>query len=239
MDVVPRERRASLRQMVGPLTYVTLDGANGGILVDLCDRGLRVHSVAPLRTGAQVEVEFTLPGTSSPLSASGMVAWADGSGQSGLRFLAPEAVHSDINQWIFSSFLAPHENLPSDSPVMAQPSAQKQLAAMAAAEPAAAPPLAPKSAVTPTPRLHLPVQLSPESAFSRADVLLLFIALGLFAWLALWRSGVPAALGWAFAIGMAAASLIWLGYLWTFGKNMPGRELEALGRDFFRRLTRR
>ncbi len=241
MDVTARERRASLRQMVGPLTYVKLDGANGGIVVDLCENGMRVHSVAPLASGKPVQVEFSLPGSSSVLRTSGKVAWADATGQGGIHFSAPQFVKRDINDWIFGSFLSEGDKSQPALPALAQPSAEKQLQAMAVAEsPAPRRDLRRPRLVSQVRRARPGLRAAKRThAPAIGDMVLVLIGLAGFAasLAALFR--IPAATLWPLLAGMIAASVVWLGYLGLFRLGgLPGRELEKFFRERLRKERR-
>jgi len=84
------ERRRSRRRSVvdEQIVTVTLDGDNGGLVLDLAENGLAVQAVAALQQGKATELFFLLPETGVPIRAHGEVRWAEPSGRAGIRLLA-------------------------------------------------------------------------------------------------------------------------------------------------------
>src|SRR5271169_4027279 len=108
-----RQVRAHHRQSLHTLTYVTLDEGNGGIVRNLNHEGVAIQAVGALRLRQRVRVRFELRHPRVRVDCQGEVAWADASGQCGIRFLdlSPHAVRQ-INEWIFGDLL---DTIPSRS----------------------------------------------------------------------------------------------------------------------------
>jgi hypothetical protein len=108
-----RQVRAHHRQSLHTLTYVTLDEANGGIVRNLNHEGVAIQAVGALRLRQRVRVRFGLRQPRVRVDCQGEVAWADASGQCGIRFLdlSQQAVRQ-INEWIFGDLL---DTIPSRS----------------------------------------------------------------------------------------------------------------------------
>ena len=84
--VCPRRRR-SPRVAVRSLTYVKLQQDNGGIILDLTESGVAVHTVAPLHMGQEVQLRFEVNSPRVRVEVRGRVAWADWGGKAGIQFL--------------------------------------------------------------------------------------------------------------------------------------------------------
>ncbi|HEY6766294.1 MAG TPA: PilZ domain-containing protein [Candidatus Sulfotelmatobacter sp.] len=109
----PQRGRADHRHLLRTLTYISLDGANGGIIRNLNRHGVAVHAVAPLRPGQNVRLRFELRYPRLPIQARGEVLWANSLGQSGIRFLdLPPGTVQQLNAWILGDLLA---NIPQPS----------------------------------------------------------------------------------------------------------------------------
>jgi hypothetical protein len=101
-----RQVRAHHRQSLHTLTYVTLDEGNGGIVRNLSHEGVAIQAVGALRLHQRVRVRFELRQPRVRIDCQGEVAWADASGQCGIRFLdLPPQTIRQINEWIFGDLL--------------------------------------------------------------------------------------------------------------------------------------
>jgi len=101
-----RRARAQHRQSLHTLTYVTLDQANGGIVRNLNHEGIAIQAVGALRLYQRVRVRFELRHPRVKVDCQGEVAWADRSGQCGIRFLDLSSETSrQINEWILGDLL--------------------------------------------------------------------------------------------------------------------------------------
>ena len=105
-------QRRLYRHPLYSLVYVTLDHDNGGILRDLSEEGAALQAVGALRTGQVVRMRFDLmTPKQSParvrVDVLGHVAWANPSGQAGVRFTDLSVdVRRQMNEWILGSLLA-------------------------------------------------------------------------------------------------------------------------------------
>lgn len=80
-DPVHTERRATPREHIRSLIYLSLQANNGGILLDLSPNGMRVSVAHPLHTGAHVLFSFGC--VSNPrIEGIGYVAWIARCGKS-------------------------------------------------------------------------------------------------------------------------------------------------------------
>lgn len=102
-----RNRRQHYRQAVSSLAYVRLDHANGGIIRDLSESGMAVQAVTCLQAGQVLHLRFELLKPKVRIEARGQVAWADASGQAGLRFLdLPARMRHLVKDWILTELFA-------------------------------------------------------------------------------------------------------------------------------------
>ena len=101
-----RQARTHYRHELRTLTYVTFDGANGGIIRNLNHWGVAVHAVPALRPGQRVRLGFELRFPRLRVETGGQVSWTSPSGLCGIRFVdLPAGTRHHINAWIFSNLL--------------------------------------------------------------------------------------------------------------------------------------
>ncbi|MGH9508630.1 MAG: PilZ domain-containing protein [Terriglobales bacterium] len=132
MGALPQLRRQSLRQPVHSLAYVNLSQGNGGVVLDLSETGVSLHSVKPLgRSKDPVNMEFLLLETGSRVQTQGEVVWADEAGKAGLHFvdLSRFARHR-LQEWMLYNALSARD---AAQEVVHQPRPQLTAAAFAAA----------------------------------------------------------------------------------------------------------
>ncbi|HKN36781.1 MAG TPA: PilZ domain-containing protein [Terriglobales bacterium] len=112
-------RRQHYRHAVSSLAYVRLDQTNGGVIRDLGESGMAVQAVACLQAGQVVHLRFELLKPRIRIEASGLVAWADATGQAGLRFLdLSPRMRQVVKEWVFTELLAAASELaPSRAPI--------------------------------------------------------------------------------------------------------------------------
>lgn len=68
---------------------------------NLSEGGMAIHLEGALAKKAIAKVQFTLPGTNVVMEPKGEVAWADGVGRAGIRFLdVPESSRAQLEKWI-------------------------------------------------------------------------------------------------------------------------------------------
>jgi DNA-binding response OmpR family regulator len=101
--LIKRERRRSFRVPVQ--VPVQLRVQNGtqmeGILLDLSEDGLDVLAAQPLYPSANVTVHFTLDAPDVEAEVRGEVAWANPTGESGVRFVdLSESLRTNLRGWV-------------------------------------------------------------------------------------------------------------------------------------------
>ena len=101
------ERRYSPRQRV-PFACIQLDSDNGGLILDISERGLSVQAVEILTGDELPRVRFQLSPTLPWIETRGRIAWLGASmKRAGLEFTGiPEEARNQIKQWISSELHA-------------------------------------------------------------------------------------------------------------------------------------
>lgn len=70
-------------------------------LLNLSQKGIRVHLEEPRALRGDIGIDFLLPGTQRPLHARGEVAWTDGRGNAGIRLVdLSEPTKHDLRLWL-------------------------------------------------------------------------------------------------------------------------------------------
>jgi c-di-GMP-binding flagellar brake protein YcgR len=68
---------------------------------NLSEGGMAIHILAKLPESVQAQFRFTLPGTSVSLELKGVIAWADGECQAGIRFIeVPQSSQYQLDKWL-------------------------------------------------------------------------------------------------------------------------------------------
>ena len=121
----PLERRRSLRQKLHSPVYVSFNGPEAGMVVDLSElldlheQGFAVQTALPagLQSGERLEVNravtlcLELPETRKYLHGSGQVMWTDNTGRAGIRFsFLPEGSRQILQEWLFANLLVASTN---------------------------------------------------------------------------------------------------------------------------------
>jgi len=71
------------------------------LATNLSEGGLALHFDGALPKGPITRVAFTLPGTKISMEPKGDIAWADGLGRAGLKFVdVPEVSRDQLEKWI-------------------------------------------------------------------------------------------------------------------------------------------
>jgi len=71
------------------------------LATNLSEGGLALHFNGELPKGSMTTVSFVLPGTKITMEPKGEIAWADGLGRAGLRFVdVPEVSRDQLEKWI-------------------------------------------------------------------------------------------------------------------------------------------
>jgi len=103
LNFMVRERRRYFRCPVEMPVHVGI--ANGskfnGTSTNLSEGGLAIRVGTKLAKDSTVEVRFTLPDSHVSLEVNGEVAWTDGSGQAGIRFIqVPQTAQYELDKWL-------------------------------------------------------------------------------------------------------------------------------------------
>ena len=106
------ERRRCVRQKLHTPVYVSFNGPQTGMVVDLSELldlhedGFAVQTSEPLETNRAVTLCLDLPETKSYIHGSGQVIWSDEMGRGGIRFSAlPESSRHILKEWLFANLL--------------------------------------------------------------------------------------------------------------------------------------
>lgn len=98
-----REKRRYFRVAVEmPVIVVFEEGREmRASATNISEGGMAISIADPLPTKEISLVQFTLPTTSNTLQAKAVLAWADGSGHAGLRFLnLPQLSREHLERWL-------------------------------------------------------------------------------------------------------------------------------------------
>ncbi len=106
------ERRHSVRQKLHSPVYVSFNGPETGMVVDLSElldlheEGFAVQTSEPLEMNRAVTLCLDLPETKSYIHGSGQVIWSDATGRGGIRFSAiSEKSRHVLQEWLFTNLL--------------------------------------------------------------------------------------------------------------------------------------
>ncbi len=106
------ERRRSVRQKLHTPVYVSFNGPQTGMVVDLSELldlhedGFAVQTSEPLEANRAVTLCLDLPETKSYIHGSGQVIWSDETGRGGIRFSAlSEGSRHLLKEWLFANLL--------------------------------------------------------------------------------------------------------------------------------------
>jgi ActR/RegA family two-component response regulator len=98
-----RERRRYFRVPVDMPTIVTLSGGDEvrGNATNLSEGGLAIKFDGPTPKAPILKVQFKLPATNNSIETKAQLAWADGSGRAGVRFLdVPQNSREHLDRWL-------------------------------------------------------------------------------------------------------------------------------------------
>ncbi len=128
-DLVPAvphaERRHSLRQKIHTPVYVSFNGPQSGVVVDLSElldlheNGFAVQTAIPtgLQRNQHLEVNHAvtlcleLPETKNYVHGSGQVMWTDNTGRAGIRFsFLTDGSRQVLKEWLFANLLVASTN---------------------------------------------------------------------------------------------------------------------------------
>src|SRR6476646_7049799 len=107
-DPVTQNRRRQVRHKVHTPAYATLNGASGGMVLDLNEildisqDGMSMQTSPPLEVNQTVSLCLDLSETRTYIHTTGRVIWSDGNGRTGIRVAdMPEASLKHVKEWRF------------------------------------------------------------------------------------------------------------------------------------------
>jgi DNA-binding response OmpR family regulator len=103
LSFMVRERRRYFRHPVDMPLRINLaqNQEHTGTATNLSEGGMAIRLVAQLAKGTLAQFRFTLPGANISLELKGQVAWADGTGHAGIRFLeVPQSSQYQLDKWL-------------------------------------------------------------------------------------------------------------------------------------------
>lgn len=103
LNFMVRERRRYFRHPVE--MPMRIKGPNGPEIAATCtnlsEGGMAIRSAAKLSKDTPVEMRFTLPESNTSLELKGEIAWADGTGHAGIRFVdVPQSSQYQLEAWL-------------------------------------------------------------------------------------------------------------------------------------------
>lgn len=104
ISALPYDRRQFARRDVKSLAYIDLGNDTGGIVLNISEGGLAVHSAVALTPRDLPSIRFQLPNSPDWVAAGGDIAWLDASRkEAGVRFATlPDGARGYIRDWIAS-----------------------------------------------------------------------------------------------------------------------------------------
>jgi len=103
LNFMVRERRRYFRHPVEmPVRIIIPHGPDlAANTTDLSEGGMAVRITAKLAKDTMAELRFTLPQSGTSLELKGQVAWTDGSGHAGIRFVdVPQSSQYQLDKWL-------------------------------------------------------------------------------------------------------------------------------------------
>jgi TonB family protein len=100
-----QDRRFFARRSVRSLAYIDLGGDNGGIVLNMSEGGLAVHSAVTLSGVHLPAIRFQLPQSPDWIEARGEIAWTSETKMlAGILFIGlPDRARQQIRDWVFAS----------------------------------------------------------------------------------------------------------------------------------------
>lgn len=221
--------------------YATLNGCNGGLLLDLSPSGMGVQAVAPLHNDETILLHFELQRPRTRIEAAARVAWASPSGQAGLRFagMSPQTQRS-LQSWLMSTAAAARSASllqPEVFPV-ARPELHKETnAARHGPVSAVAAESMPSAQATAAAAVAVPLwprPISTRALASLTDAMIVLLAVLIFAVISVSTSG--AAPGWPLWVISAIVLTGFFGFLYrylfaTYAGGTAGQRLAGWEQD--------
>jgi DNA-binding response OmpR family regulator len=103
LNFMVRERRRYFRHPVEIPLRISLSGCQEltATSTNLSEGGMAIRILGKLPKDAQAQFRFTLPEMNTSLDLKGQVAWADGTGQAGIRFVeVPQSAQYQLDRWL-------------------------------------------------------------------------------------------------------------------------------------------
>jgi CheY-like chemotaxis protein len=103
LNFMVRERRRYFRHPVDMPLRISLPQNQEltATATNLSEGGMAIRILGKLPKNAQAKFRFTLPGINTSLELKGEVAWADGTGHAGIRFLeVPQSSQYQLEKWL-------------------------------------------------------------------------------------------------------------------------------------------
>jgi GAF domain/Sel1 repeat/PilZ domain len=167
------ERRRCVRQKLHTPVYVSFNGPQTGMVVDLSElldlheHGFAVRTSEPLEMNRAVTLCLDLPETKSYIHGSGQVIWSDETGRGGIRFSPlPESSRLILKEWLFANLLIACSNHAARTEQLTRHQAEKL------PEPALVDPMLVEPAISDGREMHSAVEtgLAPSQALQPASL---------------------------------------------------------------------
>lgn len=103
LNFMVRERRRYFRHPVDMPLRISLPNAPEitAAATNVSEGGMAILGLGKLPKDADGKFRFTLPGTSTSLELKGQIAWSDGSGHAGIRFIeVPQSSQYQLEKWL-------------------------------------------------------------------------------------------------------------------------------------------
>ena len=103
LNFMVRERRRYFRHPVEmPLRIILPDKSElNASSTNVSEGGMAIRLLDKLPRDAKAKVRFSLPGSNASLELKGEVAWADGTGHAGIRFVdVPQSSQYQLDKWL-------------------------------------------------------------------------------------------------------------------------------------------
>jgi CheY-like chemotaxis protein len=103
LNFMVRERRRYFRHPVEMQVKISLPegGDLTGTTTNLSEGGMALRIAGKLPKDAAAQLRFTLPGSNTSLELRGNIAWADGAGNAGIKFVdVPQSSQYQLEKWL-------------------------------------------------------------------------------------------------------------------------------------------
>lgn len=103
LSFMVRERRRYFRHPLEmPVRISLAEGSElNATATNLSEGGMAIHFPGKLPKDTSTQLHFTLPGTNTSLEIRGNIAWADGEGKAGIKFIeVPQSSQYQLEKWL-------------------------------------------------------------------------------------------------------------------------------------------